>query len=131
MKKLLIIAAILIAFTIPAYAADIEATWEHDGINVEGFTIYWKMSSSTDWTFNKTLNDGTARSMILAPEEAFAPGVEYSFYGRAFNAVGYSPDSDIATWQRVGDPYSPPPDVLPSVLYMEPNGINQIIINLP
>ena len=131
MKKLLIIAAIIMAFTVPAYAAEVEATWEHDGINVDGFTMYWKVSTAPDWQFNKTVFDGTARQMILAPEEAFAPGTEYTFAGIAFNSAGNSGESNPVTWTRDGEPYIPPDDVLPTSLYLAPTGINQIIISLP
>jgi len=133
MKKLFIIAIAIMSmcYFTNVYAADVVASWEHDGQNVTGFIVFWKQSDQSAWQFNKRVDDGTARQMVLAPEEAFATGVEYSFVGVAYNSEGYSPDSDIATWTREGTPFTPPADKLPSVLYMTPNGINQIIISLP
>ena len=130
MKKYFIIAMAIILMAFNAYAFDVIATWDHDGENVDGFVIFWKQSGTPDWQWNKKVENGAARQLVLAPEEAFEPGVEYSFVGIAYNSIGYSADSDIATWMRDGGSFTPPDDKLPSVLYLQPVGIDQIQINL-
>jgi len=131
MKKLFIVLAILFACITTAQAADVIVGWSFDGDNATGFTFYWKASTATDWEYNKTVFDGTARQMALVPEEAFAPGTEYTFAGEAFNAANVSGMSDSVTWTMSGEPYTPPADKLPTSLYLAPTGINQIIISLP
>jgi len=129
MKKLLITLAI-IACTFTAQAADVTFTWDHDGQNVAGFTLYFWQTNQPTTVYNKTINVGTERTMAMA-EQYFAQGVEYSFEMTAYNSYGESERSNRLLWTRDGTPYSPPADTLPSVMYIRPTKPTVITIEVP
>jgi hypothetical protein len=125
MKKLLIIALLLIA--VPAGAAT--CTWTHDGLNVTGFTLWFYQTATPANVYNKSVLGATTRSMVL-DDNYFSPGIEYSFYMTAFNAVDKSANSTTVKWTRAGTAYSPAADKLPTSLYIKPNGVNTIVIDI-
>jgi hypothetical protein len=125
MKHLLIIALLLIA--LPAGAAT--ATWTHDGLNVMGFTLWFFQTSTPANVYNKSVAGAAIRSMVI-DDSYFAPGVEYSFYMTAYNAIDKSANSAIVKWTRTGTAYTPPVDKFPTSLYLKPNGVNTIVIDI-
>jgi len=129
MKKLLFALAI-IAFALTAQAADVTFTWDHDGQNVDGFTLYFWQTNQPTTVYNKTVSDGAARSMLIA-EYYFAQGIEYSFEMTAYNTYGESDRSNRLLWTRDGTPFSPPADSLPSVMYIRPTKPTVITIEVP
>ena len=110
MKKLLIILAI-IALAIPAVAADVRVTWNHDGQNVLGFTIYFWETQKPAVVYNKSVADPTARSMIFA----VVPDVEYTYEGTAWNQYYESKKSNQLKYTAPGPVYGPPSDSMPDV----------------
>ena len=123
MKKLLVIAILLFAST--SFAA--EAQWQHDGVNTEGYTMYFWRTDTPAVVYTKTVTGATTRKMAL-DDNWFMPGAEYSFQLTAYNGVGESGRSATATWTRPG--YVAPADKLPSSLYLKPSGVDQLIIQL-
>ena len=126
MKKLLIIAAILF-FASTAFAAT--ATWQHDGLNTDGYTLYFYKSATPTDINTITVYGSTVRSIPLN-NGWFAPGVEWTFEVDAFNAYDKSGKSVPVKWAAPGTPYTPPADKTPSVIYMKPSGVDQLIIQL-
>jgi hypothetical protein len=124
MKKLLIIAAILL-FASTAFAAT--ATWQHDGVNTVGYTMYFWKTDSPATVYTKTVTGAAVRTMAL-DDNMFMPGAEYSFQLTAYNGTGESGRSATATYTRPG--YIAPADKLPSTMYMKPSGVDQLIIQL-
>ena len=125
MKKLLVLAILLFASS--AMAAT--ATWTHDGVNTSGYTLYFWQSPAPTMIYNKSIAGSTVRSMVV-DDNYFVPGVEYSFQMTAYNAAGESVRSATVTWTREGSIYAPPADKIPSTLYMKPNGVDSIVIQL-
>lgn len=126
MKKLIAIAILL--FASPLFAATV--SWQHDGLNTQGYTLYYYRTSAPTDVFTKTVVGSTVRSLELN-SDFFAPGVEWSFQMDAYNAYAASAKSATVTWTREGTAYTPPGDRAPSVIYLQPQGVNQIVISLP
>lgn len=117
----------IMLFAATSFAAT--ATWEHDGVNTEGYTLYFWKSDAPATVYNKSVTGSTVRTMTL-DDNYFMPGVQYSFNMTAYNALGETERSETATWTRPGSAYSPPGDVLPSVMYMKPANIDRLVIDL-
>ena len=122
MKKLIIILAIVFLAT-TAGAANI--SWTHDGVNTLGYTIYFWQTVDPSNVYNVSV--GVSERSVVVDDKYFAPGVEYSFNGEAYNAVGTSIKSDSAKWTRPGVSYTPPADGLPTVIHLEPTKLTIII----
>ena len=127
MKRLAIIFAILL-FSSSAMA--LTATWTHDGLNTLGYTLWFFKTSEPNNVYNKSFPGSTVRSVSMS-DDYFQPGVEYSFSVSAYNAVGESAHSAPAVkWTRAGTAYTPPTDKVPSTMYMQPSGVDTLIIQL-
>ena len=126
MKKLLAIAILLAA----SQAMALTASWQHDGINTVGYTLWFWQTATPATVYNKTVTGSTIRNMSMS-DDYFQPGVEYSFNMSAYNALGESARSTPnVKWTRNLPPYTAPADKVPSVLYMRPSGVDTVIIQL-
>lgn len=112
-----------------AHAA-VTASWQHDGANTTGYTLYFWETSVPGTVYNKSVTGSTVRSMTL-DDNYFKPGVSYTFTMTAYNATNESTRCPTTAWTRPGQAYVPPTDKLPSVVYVAPNGVNQLVITLP
>ena len=119
MKKLIVLLAIL--FATSASAATV--SWTHDGENTQGYTIYFWQTVDPSNVYNVTVSEKS----VFIDDKHFAPGVEYTFNGEAYNTVGTSVKSDSAVWTRPGVSYTPPADGLPTVFHLEPTKLTIII----
>lgn len=128
MKKLIITLAILFGMASMAHAATV--TWTHDGVNTTGYTLYFWKTDTPDTVYTKSITGSTARTMTL-DDNYFMPGVSYTFTMTAFNAVNESSRCPTVAATRAGQAYTHPNDKLPSVVYVAPNGVNQLVITLP
>lgn len=128
MKKLIITLAIL--FGLASAAQAVTVTWTHDGVNTQGYTLYFWKTSVPGTVYNKTVTGSTVRTMNV-DTNYFELGQSYTFTMSAYNAQGEGPRATNITWTRPGTPYNPAADALPSILYMTPTGIDQIVITLP
>lgn len=128
MKKLIIAMALLFGLSSMAQAATV--TWEHDGQNTVGYTLYFWKTSVPGTKYNKTITGSSTRTMTV-DTNYFELGTSYTFEMSAYNNQGEGPRSSQVSWTRPGTPYSPGEDSLPSTLFMTPSGINQIVITLP
>ena len=99
MKKLILVLAVL-AIALPCFGAT--ATWQHDGINVDGFTLYFWQTDSAAVVYKKTVESGTARTMDLK-DEYFVPNKEYRFTVEAYNIAGPSRENQTSrfTWWSI------------------------------
>ena len=110
------------AFYCNVYAADVVATWDHDGQNCDGYTLYWKKTTDADWQWNKSVAGSDTREMTVMPEEYFESDVEYTFTVVAHsNDYGDSEESNHATFTRVGGGFPFPADNLPVLQFTVPN----------
>lgn len=115
MKKLLaILAIVLLASTVKAATL----TWEHDGVNTLGFTIYFWETAVPGTVYNKSIAGSTVREMEIE-DMYFKPNVEYSFEGVAYNNYATSERSNRALWTRTVDPYAPPADNMPTTVVID------------
>lgn len=130
MKKLItaLILALVICIGTSAYAATI--TWTHDGVNTVGYTLYFWKTDTPATVYNKSVTGSTVRTMAL-DDNYFQPGTSYTFTMTAYNAVAESARCPNVLWTRSGQAYTAPIDHLPSVVYVGPNGVSQIVITLP
>jgi hypothetical protein len=113
MKKLIIILAIIVLCPFLAQAATV--TWVHDGVNTHGYTIYFWETATPGNVYNQSIVGNNVREMVI-DDVYFAPNVEYSFMGRAYNGAGQSEPSNTAVWTRTVDAYDPPQDSLPGII---------------
>ena len=117
MKKLIgLTLAIVFCFALSVQAATV--TWEHDGQNTVGYTIYFWETDVPTVVYNKSVVGSTVRSMEIQ-DMYFRPGVQYAFEGVAYNNYATSERSNRATWTRVVDPYSPPADSMPTTVIID------------
>lgn len=131
MKKLTtILAALALILCIGTHAYALTATWTHDGTNTTGYTLYFWKTDTPAVTYNKSITGSTVRTMTL-DDNYFQPGASYTFTMTAYNAVAESVRCPNVMWTRSGQAYQAPTDKLPSVVYVGPNGVNQIVITLP
>ena len=128
MKKIVLVLAFVLG--IASYGECVTATWTHDGVNTTGYTLYFYKTDTPATVYNKSITGSTVRTMTL-DDNLFAPGASYTFYMTAYNATAESAKSSNAVWTRPGQAYTPPTDKLPSVVYVGPNGVSQIVITLP
>lgn len=128
MKKLIV--ALALVFGLASMAQATTITWSHDGVNTTGYTLYFWKTSVPGIVYNKTVTGSTVRTMTV-DTNYFELGQSYTFTMSAYNAQGEGPRATEATWTRPGTPFTPPADAMPSVLYMTPAGIDQIVITLP
>jgi hypothetical protein len=128
MKKLIITLAIVIGMASMAQAAT--ATWTHNGVNTTGYTLYFWQTATPSNVYNKSVTGSTVRTMTL-DDNYFQPGVSYSFTMTAYNATAESVRCPVVMFTRPGQAYQPPADNLPSIVYVGPSGVNQIVITLP
>ena len=111
MKKLSLILAIVL---LPMLASAATISWEHSGEGSPlGFTIYFWETDSPGEEYNVTFGDGSVRQGSI-DDVYFAPNVEYTFVGTAYNASGESPRCEPATWVREVPAYEPPANQMPS-----------------
>ena len=115
MKKLLIA---IVFVLIPFMAQAATVAWQHDGVDTVGYTIYFWETDNPGVVYNKSVVGSTVRSMEIQ-DMYFRPGVQYSFEGVAYNNYATSERSNRATWTRVVDPYSPPPDSMPTTVIID------------
>jgi len=130
MKKILAAIALALLISTPALAGTVTATWTHDGLNTVGYTLYFWRTDTPANVYNKSITGSTVRSMTLE-DGYFVPGVSYTFTLTAYNATAESTRCPTVAWTRSGQAYTPPADNLPSVVYVAPNGVNQLVITLP
>lgn len=128
MKKLIAALAMILCIGTHAYA--LTATWTHDGTNTVGYTLYFWPTATPATVYNKSVTGSTVRTMAL-DDNYFQPGASYTFTMTAYNSVAESSRCPNVMWTRSGQAYQAPADKLPSVVYVGPNGVNQIVITLP
>ena len=128
MKKFIITLAIVFGMASMAHAATV--TWTHDGQNTTGYTLYFWKTDTPATVWNKSVTGSSVRTMTL-DDNYFAPGVSYTFTMTAFNSVAEASRCPTVAATRPGQAYTPPNDTLPSVVYVAPNGVNQLVITLP
>jgi hypothetical protein len=110
MKKLIL--AVLMLFVGVSMSMAATVAWDHDGIDVDGFTIYWWKTSDPGTVWNMTAPSGSARELNLS-DGWFSPQTVYSFQGEAYNSSGTSAKSEILQWTCELPGYEPPTDVNP------------------
>ena len=126
MKKLIVLVILLIA----SQAMALTASWEHNGVNTVGYTLWFWQTSTPAQVYNKSVVGSTIRNIAMS-DDYFAPGVEYSFSMSAYNTVGESLHSAPAVkWTRSGTLYTLPDDKVPSTMYMKPSGVDTLVIQL-
>lgn len=124
MKKIILAVAIL-ALAIPSLGATI--SWQHDGVDTVGYTIYFWETASPSVVYNKSAVGASVRNMVIE-DTYFKPNVAYTFTGTAYNTYGESARADEVTWQRAVEIFNPAADLLPTTVII--NNPAQIVINV-
>ena len=104
-RRLILIVAFWFVLLAPFSAFGASLVWDASTGTVDGYIIYY-----TDGTNQYNYNNGQSLSCDLSNLN-LAPGVEYTFTVRAYNAAGESGDSNSITYTR--EPFVPPANVLP------------------
>ena len=76
MKKLIIAMALLFGLSSMAQAATV--TWEHDGQNTVGYTLYFWKTSVPGTKYNMTVTGSSTRTMTV-DTNYFELGTSYTF----------------------------------------------------
>jgi hypothetical protein len=113
MKKIImaVLAVLAIAFT--AQAADVKISFEHDGLNTDGYYCEYHPQADPSITGTRVVTGNTVREIVLEDESRFYPCVPYVFTAIAFaeNPYRESPPASVI-WENIpveGCPEPPTP----------------------
>jgi hypothetical protein len=121
MKKFLLSLIFVLISVVSVYAVDL--AWDHDGVDVDGYVLYYEAVDGSLGPFNYTVVGG-ANTTATIPTVEFQPNVEYTFAVTAFNDSGESDLSLPVLWTRNG--WGPPSDNRSSEVYVKPGSPNNL-----
>jgi len=104
----------MLMFSVVCGASALTVAFDHDG-GANGYTMYWKKTDGTGETYNKTVEDGAIKQVVL-DDGYFEPGATYTFYATAYNDRGESVNSEELV--HMIPTYTPPVNHLPAVLFL-------------
>ena len=125
MKKLIIIAILIISFGFTTGASAVSLGWSANTDSATGYILYYQQAGATD-IYSEAIQ-GRETVTYTVDNSKFQPGEDYSFWLTAYNTAAESGPSNVVPWTA---PMFVPSDNPAPVIIQIPGKPASVTINI-